>query len=348
MKKEKESCVILERKDIDTFFTSLLKTYRIVGPSVLNDEDKFVEIDSANKINFDYDNTKMSPKNFFFPQTENLLAFDADTDVIKESDTEADSQIRPQILFGVRPCDALSISFLDKVFNEMEPSDFYYTRRRNSTCIISLMCSNPRPTCFCTSIGCGPDSETGADITFTKLDGNYLIKALTSKGKEILVTTKEILRPATEHEVEEKAKLMELVKNKLEKVFEIDDLKNKLDDFDAPYWNTLHRKCLGCGICTFFCPTCHCFDITDEVFKNLSKRVRTWDSCMFPLFSLHASGHNPRPTHRERMRQRIMHKFNYAPRIFGQIFCVGCGRCIIECPVNMDIRQMITGILEEK
>jgi sulfhydrogenase subunit beta (sulfur reductase) len=230
----------------------------------------------------------------------------------------------------------------------MDPPDFYYTKRRNSTSIISLMCLNPRSTCFCTSVDCGPDSEVGADITFSELYGNYLIKDLTSKGEEILLITKEILRPATEHELEEKTKLMEQVKNKLRSVFNADDLKNKLNNFDASYWDKLHQKCLGCGICTFLCPTCHCFDITDEVFKNQGKRMRTWDSCMFPLFSLHASGHNPRPTHKERMRQRIMHKFNYAPKIFGQTFCVGCGRCIIDCPVNMDIRQMIMAILEER
>jgi len=344
----KGSYVILDKKDFEKFFALLSKKYRILGPSRLNGEDTFVEIDSASKINFDYDNTRMSLKKFFFPQNETLLSYDAETNETKESDTNADSQNKPRILFGVRPCDALSISFLDKVFNEMDPPDFYYTRRRNATSIISFACSSPRPTCFCTSVGCGPDSEVGADIIFAEQNGCYIIKTITSQGKEILVDAKGVLRPATDDEVREKKKLMGKVKNRLEKIFEIKNVEKKLDNFDAPYWNKLHKKCLGCGICTFFCPTCHCFDITDEVIKKQGKRVRTWDSCMFPLFTLHASGHNPRSTHKERMRQRIMHKFNYSLKIFGQPFCVGCGRCIIECPVNMDIRHIITEIMEAK
>jgi Fe-S oxidoreductase len=67
---------------------------------------------------------------------------------------------------------------------------------------------------------------------------------------------------------------------------------------------------------------------------------------MFPIFTLEASGHNPRVSNRERMRQRIMHKFNYFVKNFGQTACVGCGRCLIHCPVNMDIREIIEMIKE--
>ena len=135
---------------------------------------------------------------------------------------------------------------------------------------------------------------------------------------------------------------MKLSSEKLQSDVNIKNLKEKLDKaFDASFWNEIHQKCLGCGICTFLCPTCYCFDITDEVKDEQGKRIRCWDSCMFPQFTLHASGHNPRPTYRERMRQRIMHKFNYCPENYKETFCVGCGRCIRNCPVNLDIRQII-------
>jgi ferredoxin len=35
---------------------------------------------------------------------------------------------------------------------------------------------------------------------------------------------------------------------------------------------------------------------------------------------------------------------NYFPKNFGKIACVGCGRCILYCPVNFDIRQTIEEI----
>jgi len=119
-------------------------------------------------------------------------------------------------------------------------------------------------------------------------------------------------------------------------------LKENLDEmYDDPFWDELHLRCLGCGVCTYLCPTCHCFDIVDEGNGAAGQRLRNWDTCQFALFTHHTSGHNPRPTGRERMRQRVMHKFNYFVSNFGDIACVGCGRCVRECPVNLDIRAVI-------
>ncbi|UCG91125.1 MAG: 4Fe-4S dicluster domain-containing protein, partial [candidate division WOR-3 bacterium] len=164
--------------------------------------------------------------------------------------------------------------------------------------------------------------------------------------KEILQNIQVPVHPASNEDYEEKEHIVKNAKKKLQRIFEVEDLGKKLDNFDGSYWETLHQKCLGCGICTYFCPTCHCFDINDEVIKSHGRRVRTWDSCMFPLFTLHASGHNPRPTKKERMRQRIIHKFNYSKKYYGKTFCVGCGRCIINCPVNVDVRRIVKEIME--
>ena len=114
--------------------------------------------------------------------------------------------------------------------------------------------------------------------------------------------------------------------------------------YDDPFWDELHLKCLGCGACTYLCPTCHCFDIVDEGNAVRGKRVRNWDTCQFALFTHHTSGHNPRQSGKERMRQRVMHKFNYFVENQGEIACVGCGRCVRNCPVNLDIRAVIEGI----
>jgi formate hydrogenlyase subunit 6/NADH:ubiquinone oxidoreductase subunit I len=117
---------------------------------------------------------------------------------------------------------------------------------------------------------------------------------------------------------------------------------------ESPFWGRLHEKCIGCSICTFLCPTCHCFDIVDEASGDKGQRVRNWDSCLSPLYSLETSGHNPRSTGRERTRQRIMHKLNYFPKLFGKLACVGCGRCVLYCPVDFDIRQTIKEIQDAK
>ncbi|MBA7626004.1 Anaerobic sulfite reductase subunit A [subsurface metagenome] len=344
MLKEKRN-LTLYKQDFEKFFRLLSETFTIFGPSKTDGGRSFTKIDASDKIAFDYKNTKMSLKEFFFPQTETLFFFDSEKNEVKQTDVETNKH---NILFGVRPCDALSISFLDKVFNENNPPDLYYTRRRKSTRIVSFACTNPASTCFCTSVGCGPDSETGSDIIFFDLDGRYFIKTVTLEGEKIIKSVEKLLNPATKNDIEEKVHLMKTANSNLKKIFDSGNLQKKLDNFNAPYWEKLHRKCLGCGICTYFCPTCHCFDITDEVIKSNGRRIRTWDSCMFSLFTLHASGHNPRPSQKERMRQRIMHKFNYAPKYYGKTFCVGCGRCIINCPVNMDIRDVMKEIMEER
>lgn len=111
-------------------------------------------------------------------------------------------------------------------------------------------------------------------------------------------------------------------------------------DFESPEWEGIARKCLGCGVCSFVCPTCHCFDLTDEYDLKGGCRYKTWDSCCFAQFTLHASGHNPRPTEQERYRQRVMHKFCYYPETAGMNMCVGCGRCTTFCPVGMDIYEI--------
>jgi len=98
---------------------------------------------------------------------------------------------------------------------------------------------------------------------------------------------------------------------------------------------------LACGTCTYVCPQCHCFNIEDRLLLDGGERVRAWDSCMYPGFTIQASGHNPRPDQAARWRQRIMHKFEYLPRNVGLYGCVGCGRCILSCPVQLDIRQVL-------
>jgi len=124
---------------------------------------------------------------------------------------------------------------------------------------------------------------------------------------------------------------------------ETDKLKDKalLDLHEAPFWDDIAFACINCGTCTYVCPTCWCFDIQDEAKQKQSSRFRNWDTCMSPLFTRHATGHNPRGAKVQRVRQRFMHKLKYFLDKYDQgIMCVGCGRCVKSCPVNIDIRQV--------
>ena len=127
--------------------------------------------------------------------------------------------------------------------------------------------------------------------------------------------------------------------------FDPEKIKTWLDEnFENDFWTDISLKCLGCGACSFLCPTCHCFDIVDEANWHAGQRRRNWDCCSHPMFTKHASGHNPRPDQASRCRQRVMHKFKYFPERFEQIACVGCGRCARACCVGQNLVSILTDI----
>ena len=135
------------------------------------------------------------------------------------------------------------------------------------------------------------------------------------------------------------------IENQQKRSIQTDGKPEKLGEiFEADYWETVSNKCLGCGICTFLCPTCYCFDITDEKWGVSGERIRSWDSCMYPEYTIHASGYNPRPARKNRLRNRFYHKFKYYPDLYNMFGCTGCGRCIRHCPVNIDIIDIINGV----
>ena len=121
--------------------------------------------------------------------------------------------------------------------------------------------------------------------------------------------------------------------------------------FDHPYWARLADRCLSCRLCSYVCPTCRCFDVRDTVTPGGDiERLRAWDGCMSVGYRRIAGGHNPRPTKTERLRNRFYCKFCYVPQMaghpkdYGPVACVGCGRCISKCPVNVDVVEVLRDV----
>ena len=170
------------------------------------------------------------------------------------------------------------------------------------------------------------------------------MEVLTEKGEKLPDIQK--LPQADEQQIKIAKEIEDKVSEKM-KAPVIEDITEKLRGmFEHPLWEDIHQRCLGCGVCTYLCPTCYCFDIQDiPSGHGQGTRIRSWDSCMFSSFTLQASGHNPRSSLKQRLRQRIMHKFNYFVENYGVLGCVGCGRCIKNCPAGIDIREIIQHIL---
>ena len=238
---------------------------------------------------------------------------------------------------GGRPCDARGFLVLDPVYMDVDP---YYRSRREKTVIITLACPNPYPGCFCTSVESGPADRAGSDVLVTEIDNGYFLEAVTEKGKAILDDG--AVQDGAAHR-EEAAGKQKAAHEGVKKAFS-GGKKVKISEerfLSDEFWEETTAKCLSCGACTYLCPTCYCFNITDEQAVNKGERIRSWDSCMFPHFTLETSGHNPRSKKAQRFKQRVGHKFVYYPEKYGDLGCSGCGRCIRYCPISMEISKVV-------
>ena len=308
--------------------------------------------ENPGQIVYDFANVRVPLKEVFLPQTEVLCTFDYD------QVTEVPLPAEKILVFGCRPCDARAMSQLDAVFSPKNKgfADPYFLQRRENAVVIALACTGPCPTCFCTAMGGGPAGTEGADLLAHDLSAavgaggaggaadTILLEAVSDKGRALLEAHRGLLSAAAPEALEQ-ARAADAAAEAA--VRQGGDLALVNPAFEDPRWEELTASCIGCGACTYLCPTCHCFDIADESRLYKGRRIRTWDSCQFPLFTKHASGHNPRKNKKERLRQRFMHKFSYAVENTGVALCVGCGRCISGCPVNLDIRDVIRSLAKE-
>ncbi len=292
-------------------------------------------------------NTAKSPKDLFFPQTEDLMKFKTEGKSIEVIDTRSESE--DFVVFGVRACDVKSFDVLDRVFLT-DPVDSYYATKRAHGTIVAMACTRPSETCFCGTFGIDPTTPAG-DVSAWKTEAEVYFAANTEKGSTLLACLGDLLTECDETAVtaqkEATAKIMK--KLPLSSLTTDGFGGGKTEElFNRPEWASLSESCLGCGTCTFVCPTCQCYDIKDFNTGNGVIRYRCWDSCMYSEFTKMAHGNN-RLTQKERFRQRFMHKLVYFPENNeGMFSCVGCGRCLAKCPISMNIVKVMKKIGGEK
>ncbi len=338
---------ILDKKQIDDWIKSLAD-WDVHTPTLQDGIWTYQPVSGAARL--DHPNTNQSPKGFAFPQREIFFSFEQ----IKGEPPRL-TQILPKeqrhAVFGVRPCDGRGVPRMDKVFTD-HVEDPYYNARRKNVAYVGLACNKPpSPNCFCLSVGGSPVSTDGLDIQMTDMGDRYFVKAITETGKAMMAAGGKLFaEPAAADQKQVKQVHADAVAHPQRKINDPDGAPAKLKaNFDSPLWQEMAQACIGCGICTFLCPTCHCFDINDEVQSKApmkGQRVRTWDNCQFPDFTMHSSGHNPREGTGARLRQRVNHKFQYFHENFGMHQCTGCGRCISGCPVGIDIVTVVNKVTE--
>jgi ferredoxin len=364
-----ESGSVLTATALSELFAALHRRgYTVVGPTVRDgaivvaelataDELPFgwgVETEAgtyrvrarADRAAFGHSAGPQSWKTVLHPPRAKLWSADRATGTVTAAQPEADPP--RYALIGVRPCDLRAVAILDRVLGGGRHADPVYAGRRDGAFIVAVECTEPGSTCFCSSMGCGPGADTGYDLAMTELvdgdDHRFVVRAGTPVGAEVLAELP--CQPADRALTDRAETAVAEAAEHMGRTMPTTGLPALLAaSRESPHWDDVASRCLTCGNCTMVCPTCFCTtteDVTDLTGDH-AERWRLWDSC-FALDFSYLHGGSVRDSGQSRYRQWISHKLGTWHDQFDSSGCVGCGRCIVWCPVGIDITQEVSAL----
>ncbi len=333
----------IKKTDWEKGVDAARQSYRLFGPVLEDNMHVIRELDENQYPDLGYIDTVLSFKSILFPQSENIL-----TASLNENDdnhhifARPPADYSPRAVIGIRPYDAKAVELVKMNFDTEDYRDPYWCDAYEATTLIGLAVNQPGIYDFSTTAGSGPFDEDGLDLLLIDHEDEYLCKVITPKG-EAYAEACGIDAPADSNAAQLIEQMKAEAQDAIQGAISTDKLQSQtiLNLYEAPFWEDVAFSCINCGTCTYVCPTCWCFDIQDETKRKSTIRMRNWDTCMSSLFTHHASGHNPRSEKVQRVRQRFMHKLKYFFDKYDKgTMCVGCGRCVKHCPVNIDIREV--------
>ena len=335
---------VISKDKIKDFLSALMAQFTVVAPMARKDSPaEFREIKAGDEPILDGSAMMMTPKDYLLPRHEVLVKINA-----KKGETQVDAPLpddSPRVMLGMWLPDAQAIQVLDRVFLDRKFEDPYYAARRKNTALVAVIPAQPRWSWFCSSVDDVETWKSNVDALMYDLGDSYYIESTSEKGSAILNGA--FFTEPTESDTTKKNEVWDKFKNISVHPFAGKKLYENLE-WEHPVWAEIAQKCIACGMCSYMCPSCSCFDIQDETCGTCVERYRCRDTCQFEDFTLMGHGHNPRNNQLPRSRQRLLHKFKYQHEQFGVVGCTGCGRCVELCPVNIDIREVLSKTCAQK
>ncbi len=336
--------VKLKEDNLHSFLKEISKEADLWAPvKVAPDRHKFEFIQDLNKIDTDCTRTILPPRKIFLPPSINM--FQASEKEYKEDF----SHVSNKIIFGIHPCDIHGILIMDDFFTH-EFYDPYYMEARKNTLLLGHSCW-PDENCLCKSTRTHIIKE-GYDLFFSKLEGKYIVWIGSSKGDDLIRTKADLFEEdISDKDIEEYAEWCD----QREKAFKTEINFDALGDlmelmYNDPLWEELGNACLACGACSNVCPTCNCYNVADRpaLEKKYSDIKRCWDACTLESYSEVAGGENFRKKRSDRLKLFYTHKFQAYISKYGKPACVGCGRCVATCPVDINVKTVGKSLDGEK
>jgi formate hydrogenlyase subunit 6/NADH:ubiquinone oxidoreductase subunit I len=345
--------------------------YEVIGPAVRDSAIVYDRIESVDELPagwtdeqepgryrlkrredqalFSYAVGPQSWKKYLHPAEVRLWSAERQDETFRILDNEKRPQ-RQRAFLGVRACELVAIAVQDRVLLGDEYRDPIYAKCREDVFILAVQCIHAAATCFCASMGTGPQARSGFDLALTELTGpgghRFLVQVGSARGAEVLAELK--TAPATEGDLREAQTAVEAAARQQVRSIDQTGIRELLyQNFEHPRWDHVAGRCLTCANCTMVCPTCFCTTVEDvsDVTGEHAERWRRWDSCFTQSFS-YIHGGSIRTSGKARYRQWMTHKLASWIDQFGTSGCVGCGRCITWCPVGIDITEEVRAIRE--
>ena len=364
--------LLLEAADLDRLHAALRDAgYRVIGPTVRGGAIVLAELGSAEDLPFGWgvslepggyrirprDDTAafghsagpQSWKQFLHPAREKLWSARR---VAGGFEVDTTGEPAPPLAFvGVRPCDLRAIGIQDQVLGRGVHAGSRYAARRAGVFIVAVNCTEPGETCFCASMGTGPEAGPGYDLALTEMVGEgthrFLVDVGSPAGADMLAGVP--TRSADEATADQARTAVAEAAGKMGRSMPAGILHELMAaSADAERWDDVASRCLTCGNCTMACPTCFCTSVEDvtDLSGDHAERWQSWASC-FDLDFSYLHGGAVRSSPRSRYRQWLTHKVGTWHDQFGSSGCVGCGRCIVWCPVGIDLTEEVAALQAE-